>query len=281
MNMRSVTTNHQLELPAPPKTGSIPHHSSYVTAIYKTKDYAIFKPLSDNRPINLVHIRRLVESFKVHYLISPLIVNEKFEVIDGQHRLEACKETGVPVYYFIMPGYSTPEVTILNSNQKNWTKMDFLAMYVAEGYEAYVQFDRFMKDFPEIDFSGCEQLVRLAIGGHKDNKIAAGKSPLSKDFQEGRLKIPNLEKSYTWAKKIMDFKPYYPGFRKRGFVAAIMGLLTSKLYNHKEMLYKCEIAPESLRLKDTNTVEDYRMQLESVYNWKRAKENKVSFKYLH
>ena len=263
------------------KNGTLPTNSVYVTNVYKTKDHSIFKMLGDNRDINELHVRRLVQSFKENYLISPIIVNEKFQIIDGQHRLEACKETGLPVYYIIIQGYSIAEVQVLNTHQKNWTKLDFLKMYVSQGRPAYIAFQKFMDDFPELDFGSVERLVRLKPGLSKEGKDAGPlQGATMKDFEEGRLKIPTIETSYAMARRVMDYKPYYHGFYKRTFVAALMGLMNSKLYNHKEMIYKCKNSPEPLRIKDTNNTEHYRLQLENIYNYKRNKANKISFKYL-
>lgn len=36
-------------------------------------------------------------------MYSPIIVSEDFRIIDGQHRFEACKELGFPIYFLVMP----------------------------------------------------------------------------------------------------------------------------------------------------------------------------------
>lgn len=257
-------------------------HASYAYNVYKTTDLSIFKIMDDNRVVNELHVRRLVESFKDHYLISPITVNEKMEVIDGQHRLSACRLMGPgwPIYFLVIPGYGIKEVQVLNTNQKNWNKLDFLKMYVAQGKPVYVQFNKFLNDFPELDFIACERMARILQSKGKDFKSGGQRGQL-KDFEEGKFVMPNIDKSYQMARKVMDFKPHYKGFHKGTFVSALMGLFPNKVYNHKEMIYKCSIAPLNLALQDTNTVENYRLQLEDIYNWKRNKENKVSFKYLN
>lgn len=99
-----------------------------------------------------------------------------------------------------------------------------------------------------------------------------------KDFEEGKLKIPDIKKSYVIAKKIMDYKPFYENFYRGTFVSALVPLISkSEPYNHKEMIHKLSVCP--IRLKDCNTVENYRSLLEDIYNYKRQKETKVSFKY--
>ena len=69
--------------------------------IQKSKDYNIFKTLTGNRELNISHKEKLKKSFKENYLISPIIINEKYEIIDGQHRFNAARELGYYVYYIL------------------------------------------------------------------------------------------------------------------------------------------------------------------------------------
>ena len=84
---------------APVRIASAP--SNIAGQIHWTTDYDIFKQLLGNREINYNHVRRLIKSMQEEYLIVPIQVNEKMEVIDGQHRIAACKELGFPIYYMI------------------------------------------------------------------------------------------------------------------------------------------------------------------------------------
>jgi hypothetical protein len=54
----------------------------------KTKDYARFKTLGGNRQLNELHLKRLLSSVMVKNLLfaNPILVNEKFEIIDGLNR---------------------------------------------------------------------------------------------------------------------------------------------------------------------------------------------------
>lgn len=248
-------------------------------SVLETTDYDIFKIMANNRVLNLLHVHRLKESFTDNdFLVNPILVNEKYEVIDGQHRLRAAKEADKPVYYIVVPGYGIKEVQVLNTHQKNWTKEDFLTMYCAEGIKPYIQFRDFMMDFPQISFLGAERILtgRHMKGGREVKK--GGLRIHVKDFQEGRLNIPDLNRSKTEARKVMDFEPFFPGdFGQPTFVSAIIPLFKSKNYNHKEMLHKLSTCP--IKLQPARNLAQYREQLETIFNYKRQKENKVSFKY--
>lgn len=265
--------------PTPSKNGSVQNgKDQQVFSVYKTLNYGIFKIMNDNRALNMMHVKRLVQSFNSNHLVCPITVNERFHVIDGQHRLAASIETKLPVYYIVIPGYGINEVQILNANQKNWTKIDFLEMFCEQGKPQYLEFKKFMADFPDFGIQSAERLVTLKSSGRNSGKIGGHKMQM-RDFEEGNLVIPSIIKSYSFARKTMEFKPFYGEFHRGAFVSAIMPLFSSKVYNHKEMLHKLSHCPSNLRLVDCNTVAGYRAQLEEIYNWKRQKDNKVSFRY--
>jgi hypothetical protein len=258
-------------------SASVPRTKDQVVhSVYMTTNYDQFNIMGDNRDINLLHVKRLVESFNVKHLICPIIVNEKMQVIDGQHRLQASRETGSPVHYIVVAGYGIEEVQRLNNNQKNWTKADFLEMYCAQGVRVYLEFKDFSNAFPELGFQACERILTGFSSGKRTGHVG-GKKAQMMDFQEGKLTIPNLGLSYKNARKLMDFKDHYEGFNRGTFVSAVLPLFKSKNYDHKEMIYKLGVAPK--KLTHCQNVLQYRMLLEDIYNWKRQKENKVSFRY--
>lgn len=255
--------------------GNVHNRNQTVYSVLVTGNYGMFKIMPDNRNLNLLHVKRLVESFNERYLVCPIIVNEKYEVIDGQHRLRACIETNRPVYYIVIKGYGIKEVQILNTNQKNWNKLDFLDMYCAEGKKEYLEFRAFMDDFPDFKIQATERILTGITLGKKVNK--AGIKVKQRDFEEGKLHIPDLQKSYSYAKKLMDFKPYFNEFSSGLFVSSMLPLFTNKQYNHKEMIHKLSVCP--IKLYPCRDVGQYRLLLEDIYNHKRQKENKVSFRY--
>lgn len=246
--------------------------------LYETKDYSLFKPLPGNREPNHGHIKRLVENFKNLYLISPLIVNEHFEVIDGQHRLEAAKELLLPVYFIIINGYGLNEIQIYNSNTTVWKKKDFLDSYCELGLKPYLIFKQFMNDFPELNMTACGMIVLNRSYDHNLRKYDSEtkNSVFIKDFEEGRLVINNINLAYKNAKMIMDFKPHYPkGFTRRSFVGAMIIILNNENYDHSLMLKRLKTAGNKMR----NQVDgaSYIQMLEDIYNYRSSK--RVSLKY--
>ena len=67
--------------------------------VQTTSNYSLFTSLEGNRNVNKLHVKRLKESMQKKYLFTVIIVNEKYQIIDGQHRFTACK--GIRVAYKI------------------------------------------------------------------------------------------------------------------------------------------------------------------------------------
>lgn len=233
-------------------------------------DYALFRDLYGNREKKQVHIERLKRSMEQNYLLSPILVNEKYEIIDGQHRFEAAKYLGFPVYYIVVPGYSNSEVQILNTNSSNWNRPDFLNAYCELKKPAYLTFRNFLREFPELGFQIPHMLLTGLKGRGKEHKKIR-----TKEFEEGNLEIVDLEKARELARKLMDIKPYYKGFARREFASAMFDIFKNKNYKHKEFLHKLEKFPN--KMHDCTKVEEYKILIENTYNYKRIE--KVNLRY--
>ena len=100
----------------------------------QTTDYSLFKDVSSNRDVDRKHVKKLVNSIREKNLleVNPIIVNEKLEVLDGQHRLEAAKQLKVPIYYVISSDVTHNDISRLNSNKKNWLLMDYINYYTVK-----------------------------------------------------------------------------------------------------------------------------------------------------
>ena len=84
--------------------------------VFQSNDYSKFTLLHGNRKVNPLHVKRLKQSFSKQYLISPIMVNENYKIIDGQHRFTAAREMGLVINYFIISGYGLNEIQMLNTN---------------------------------------------------------------------------------------------------------------------------------------------------------------------
>lgn len=252
-----------------------------VNMVYKTKDLSIFKSISGNRNVNLQHVRRLVDSIgKNGMLCSPIIVNEHYEVVDGQHRLLAAKELKCEIYFIIMPGYRLSQVQHLNLNQKNWSKNDFMEGYASMGIVSYVKLKSFVEHNDDFTFNDC---ISLCNNGSSHNTYslsqkyrADGKNMnQSQVFEEGTWKGKDFELAQHLANKIRMIKTYYEGYNRSAFVGTIIGLMLNKQFDFNEFMHKLRLQPTAL--VDCATREQCKTLIEDIYNYKRR--DKISFKY--
>lgn len=100
-------------------------------SIKNSTDYSWFKFLGNNRKLSKRHINNLRDQFAEYgniTEISPILVNDKGFIIDGQHRFALCQELNLPVFYNEVD--SKKEITpAINSNQKRWAAVDYLNFF--------------------------------------------------------------------------------------------------------------------------------------------------------
>lgn len=107
--------------------------------IYNTRDYDLFKPIKGNRLVNPKRKAELIKSITLNgWLCNPIIVNEKYEIIDGQGRFEALREMELPIEFVIQEGVGIAEVVALNVNAKNWTIENYIDCYADLGKRDYI-----------------------------------------------------------------------------------------------------------------------------------------------
>lgn len=145
--------------------------------IQYTEDLSVFKTIDCNRAVSQSKVQQLISSINEHNLLSvnPIIVNDNMEVIDGQHRLEACRQMFIGVYFVRTAEKDTKAIIpLLNSNRANWTIDDYFNFHANTGVEAYVELRQFMADH-------CIDNLSLAFILYSNSKTKA------KDFKAGSL----------------------------------------------------------------------------------------------
>jgi hypothetical protein len=236
-----------------------------VAQVLSTSDYSLFKRQAGNRVINAGHVKRLTESIKQQDLMIPIIVNNKMEVIDGQHRLEARTRLKAPVYYLVVDGYGLAETQRVNANNKNWNIADFVDGYVEMNYYHYKVYKQFRNRYQ----FGHQESMMLLSG------LKQGDGNGWKEFQSGGFCVVDLDKANDVAEKIYAIEPYYAGYKRRSFVMAILHCFKHDEYNHEEFIQK--LAYQSSKLVHCVTIVQYLKIIDEIYNYKRKPEDKIRF----
>jgi len=262
-------------LKAPMTNGS---SATEVNKVYKTNDLSIFKQIGGNRIPNPQHIKRLKTSIILNgMLCNPILVNEKMEVIDGQHRLLASQEANSFIYYIILKDYSLDQVHTLNLNQKNWTKKDFMEGYANMGLEPYIKLRDFIQKNDDFTFADCMSFC--SDGSPSQNKMLAHKIAKGVNqkqvFEEGTWINGDVNLAQEWSEKLRLIKPYYIGYNRNIFVATMIGLFKNKNFDYSEFMHKIRLQPKAL--VDCANVEQQKLLIEEIYNYKSR--NKVNLRY--
>lgn len=96
-----------------------------IASVYETYDYDKFHIMEKgNREID--HYKKIATQMNEQFLFTVIIVNEKFEIIDGQNRFLASKELHKPIRYIIVEGYGVEQVRMYNMEARNWQKKTLL-----------------------------------------------------------------------------------------------------------------------------------------------------------
>jgi hypothetical protein len=241
-----------------------------VNKVYQTSNLSIFKQIDGNRVPNIQHVKRLADSIRVYGMkCNPILVNEQMQVIDGQHRLMAAKESESFVYYIIVNGYDLNEVHTLNLNQKNWTKKDFMEGYANIGIKDYVLIKKFTEKNDDFVLTDC-------IAFCSNNSVNSGTTNNGKKpFENGEWKCKDLIIAQDWANKIRMIKPYYSEFNRSTFVGTMISLFMNNNFDFNEFMHKLRLQPTAL-VTCANR-EQYKTLIEDIYNYKNR--NKVNLRY--
>jgi hypothetical protein len=231
--------------------------------VHTTTDYFLFKSIDGNRNVNLIHYKRLQESMKRRYVFTVIIVNENYEIIDGQHRFNCIKELGLPLHYIVCKGYGLNEVHILNANSKTWNADDYLQGYCNLGLKDYILYNEFKNCYT----FGHNECMMFLSGRHAGDKL--------KMFYTGEFKIKNYDDAKRKADAITSIGEYYKGYNRRAFVITMIGLLSNKNFSFNEFISKLKLQP--LSLIDLPSVEAYKSLIEEIYNYRRRE--KINLRY--
>lgn len=109
--------------------------------MYKTTDYSIFRNVLGNRQVRPERVKKILDSIhKIGAQPIPLIVNEHFEIIDGQGRLEALRQENLPVYFIIREGLTIDSCITMNINSTPWNTMDYIECYADLNIPSFIRY---------------------------------------------------------------------------------------------------------------------------------------------
>lgn len=231
------------------------------TAPTQSKDYSRFKFIDTNRALKTNE--RLKTSMKVFGWMKsrPMIVNPRFEIIDGQHRLMIARELEIPVYYSVEPTDNRAQdenlMITLNKTQSVWNLSDYIQHHATKG----VAFHKEVKAFEEEFRLGISNSISLCASGRKTNQAAA-----IRDGKDLRLFMKRrAAATFIHACKSLPF------YKTAPFVTAIKMLYSKANPEQIQKVFK-----KHMTIKQQAKVTDYLAIFENIIN-KGTSVNKISF----
>lgn len=233
--------------------------------VRETREYDKFKFLTPNREQSRGHVEVLKNAFQeIGNLtkVQPILVNDKFEIIDGQHRFTAAKELGQPIFYTQHPGLGIREARSMNILHRNWTVDDYAQSYAMSGDKNYQAYLRLKEDY------GFSHSIMLPyISGFTD------KAGVFKGFRNGDFVLENEEKVVDRLEMLTEAIDKAPLMHTRGLALAFLRVMQSDEYNHATMLKRLEKYGHKLFRVDD--IESNLRQLEELYNHNTSLSNRV------
>jgi hypothetical protein len=241
------------------------------TNVFVTKDYGKFKTIDGNRMINRLHADKIAESMEEKQLVTPIIVNEKYEIIDGQHRFTGCQKKEKPVYYIICEGYGLADVHRLNEKSHDWKLKDFL-----DGYSVFAQKDSSYSDYVVLKEFIERNKITPAMG------IFLTKGEMNDQdatiiFKNGNYKAKDLDSAELFMSRLEDFAIHFQErYKTSVFMKAFKTFSNSSKYNHENMVKKLEYTGGYLQ--NRSTIGQYIELLSDIYNTRLSDKKRIHFK---
>lgn len=232
-------------------------NDNLVNQVFITKNYEQFTFSKFNR--NVVITKQFLAQAKRGF-ISPIIVNENLMVIDGQHRLKASEQIGVPITYIVINGLTEDDVRAMNTNQNKWRYKDFIESYANGG---------------DVEYAKLIELINRNTGHYTSATVIADIAVDSTDrtvtssklIKTGKFKFMNYE-------KLVEFLDYFKLFKEKTGVRYNRTLCYSlyTLFKLKDIdldrlikkVITCQVS-DDLTFNNTNMAESTRKMLEA-YN---------------
>ena len=237
-----------------------------VPQIKMSYDYSAFSTPQGNRELNSSNLSRIERSMNEKVIMTPLIVNEKMQIIDGQHRFHVLKKMTRPIFYIVIPGLGIDDVKLVNTAGKGWNEMDHLKNCASLGNKEYTKILSFMERHNELPSTGIKWLL-------------ARSTKLGKDFNynwlNGGFVASNWDGADDDALAIKRFKDRFSKYKSQAFIKALLTIIWE--YDHDFERILDVVYRNSGDIVMANKDLNIRQKITVFYNKGLGKQNKRYF----
>lgn len=245
-----------------------------VTTVYQTDDYKKFKIIDGNRPID--HAKKIIESIKeIGMLWQPILVNERFEIVDGQGRFLAMKTLKLPIIYIKQDGLTIREVRYLNKNATNWKVDDYIHSYAVgdDAKDSYRNLEVVKQQFPEFSQNTVMKAAsKYGLNTYRSNVIKDGTYD-EMDF----VSMNNAIRRLTKLREVAQILPHDYKFKS----VLLHGVIFCEYIAETDANFSIDQLIDAIK-KNYRYVEPARnislaiSNLNYMYNYKRSEKNRYN-----
>lgn len=247
-----------------------------VRQVFSTKNYNLFKKLNSNREAaeNPAHLKRLQKSFEKKALVSPIIVNGRYEVIDGGHRLLVLATLGLPVEFIIDDTLTEEDMQLYNANQKPWDVSDYVHFHSRNGVEnvktTYSVYQSFQDKYNFGDAATMALLTNKPGGYSASDRNA---------LKDGVFTLGDVATSARDAERIVEIGGLCDKKKEfwldKNFVSAMIMVFRNERYNQQHFMNRLETRIKRLEL--CRKITEFREEVEYIYNFRLPEAEKLVF----
>lgn len=223
-----------------------------------SSDYNKFKHLDGNRTIIEAHVKKLMKSIDENGWLnnSPILVNQNYEIIDGQHRFEACKRLSLPIEYMITYGEDLKTCIIRNNTSRKWTSTDFIRAKAAEGNEDFKYLLRVIECYTTVPVPEILQIFGMYRGTVDPN-----------------WKRSMIGTEYMYLDELEWYSTTFT--KRRSFIHAIY--LVLKYSEVKWSTLRKQMTKRGLPRPLASNATDTVKQIQDIYNYNLNEKNRIYF----
>lgn len=238
----------------------VPHN-----VVQQTTNYEQFQFINSNREQNRGHIEAIKKAFEEMgnlTAVQPILVNERYQIIDGQHRFHACKELGYPIYFTMQPGLGVKDARNMNILHRTWRLDDYARSYAESGDQNYQKFLQLAEDYEGFSYS---VLMIYAAGEQAVGAFAAFRRGefVFRDVPAARARLDKLAEAVNTVH-----------IKDQDFALAYLKVMQITGFDQRRMVRKLAQVGEQIIRRFGNVVE-YQRAFEEVYNHNMTEGNRL------
>ena len=230
-------------------------YDDVATVIKKTNNYSKFSNILGNRDLRTSNYNKLIKSMQEKQLVIPILCNEKFEIINGQHRFESCKELNYPLYYYVVEGYNIDDVKRANMVSCNWVIDDYLKLNIEVGRPNYIKFKEIKDSFNISTTQLLDIFSKFQGTSLKESRVL---------FEDGLFEINAYNEVIEFLNNLEDFVKFEE-YKSYSFIKAFLKMYLLPEYSHKTMSKR--LKKQIYKLEKKANYRSYVELLVDIYNY--------------